>query len=116
MSWSAFRRAAPTPSGCRALVGSRGPRVSVACDRFYTLMVKRAIIAAVFLASTAAAQSPDTVTSSPVYWRRLAAGAATSILLHEAAHITTSYAVGGHPSFGFDKLRPTVYSGIVLTD
>jgi len=46
------------------------------------------------------------------YWPTLAAGAATSILLHEAGHIATAFAVGGHPTFGFDKLRPTVYSGI----
>lgn len=36
----------------------------------------------------------------------------TSILLHEAAHIATAFAVGGRPTFGFDKLRPTVYSGV----
>jgi hypothetical protein len=46
------------------------------------------------------------------YWRAFAAGAATSLLLHEAAHVGTSLALGAHPSFGFDKGRPTVYSGI----
>ncbi len=39
-------------------------------------------------------------------------GAATSILAHEVGHVVAAYAVGGHPSFGFDKARPTVYSGI----
>jgi len=39
-------------------------------------------------------------------------GAATSIMLHEAAHIMVSVAAGEHPTFGFDKLRPTIYSGI----
>ena len=37
---------------------------------------------------------------------------AASILLHEGAHVVTALAVGGDPSFGFDKLRPTIYSGI----
>ena len=46
------------------------------------------------------------------YWRDFAAGFASSLLLHESAHIATSYAVGSHPSFGFDKGRPTVYSNI----
>ena len=43
---------------------------------------------------------------------RFGAGAISSLLFHEAAHIATSYAVGGHPTFGFDKLRPTIFSGI----
>lgn len=60
----------------------------------------------------ARAQSRDTITLSTNYWGKFALGFTTSILLHEAAHIMTSYAVGGHPSFGFDELRPTIYSGI----
>ena len=36
-----------------------------------------------------------------------------SLLLHEAAHVATAKAVGGHPSFGFDAFRPTVYSGLI---
>jgi hypothetical protein len=56
----------------------------------------------------------DSVRLSPSYWPKLVAGAASSILAHEAAHIITSYAVGGKPTFGFDNLRPTVYSGIHL--
>jgi hypothetical protein len=43
---------------------------------------------------------------------RFVFGFVTSILAHEAGHVVASYAVGGHPSFGFDKGRPTVYSGI----
>jgi hypothetical protein len=39
-------------------------------------------------------------------------GFVTSILAHEAGHVVAAYAVGGHPSFGFDKGRPTIYSGI----
>ncbi|HWZ59378.1 MAG TPA: hypothetical protein VNW46_10425 [Gemmatimonadaceae bacterium] len=40
------------------------------------------------------------------------AGGVTSILAHEAGHIIASYAVGAHPSFGFDHGRPVLYSGI----
>jgi len=46
------------------------------------------------------------------YWRNFVAGAATSLLLHEAAHVGTSLALGARPSFGFDRGRPTVFSGI----
>jgi len=46
------------------------------------------------------------------YWRDFTAGFAASLLAHESAHIVTSYAVGSHPTFGFDKGRPTVYSNI----
>lgn len=42
----------------------------------------------------------------------MALGFATSILSHEAGHVIAAYAVGAHPYFGFDKGRPTVYSGI----
>jgi len=46
------------------------------------------------------------------FWRNFALGAATSLVLHEAGHIGTSLALGARPSFGFDRGRPTVYSGI----
>lgn len=46
------------------------------------------------------------------HWRGLAAGVATSLLAHEAAHVLTALAVGAHPTFGLDHGRPTVYSGI----
>ena len=49
------------------------------------------------------------------YWRRMAAGFASSILAHEGAHLVTAVAVGGSPSVGFDKGRPTVYSGLDAT-
>lgn len=42
----------------------------------------------------------------------MAAGFATSILAHEGAHVVTAVAVGGHPTFGLSKGRPTVYSGL----
>jgi hypothetical protein len=59
-----------------------------------------------------AAQAADSVRLAPNYWQHLTLGVTTSILLHEAGHIATSFAVGSHPSFGFDELRPTIYSGI----
>jgi hypothetical protein len=46
------------------------------------------------------------------YWRRFGIGFASSILAHEAAHFVTAVAVGAHPYVGFDKGRPTVFSGI----
>ena len=46
------------------------------------------------------------------YWRRFAAGFTTSLLAHESAHVVTALAVGGRPTFGLDKGRPTVYSGL----
>jgi hypothetical protein len=62
------------------------------------------------------AQASDSTTSThrpPHYWRDVAAGFAASLLAHEAAHVTTSLVLGGHPTFGFDKGRPTVYSGFI---
>jgi hypothetical protein len=47
-----------------------------------------------------------------MHWRGFAAGFITSIGLHEAAHIGAALAAGGRPSFGLDRGRPTVYSGI----
>jgi hypothetical protein len=82
---------------------------------FYTGLAIRAITTFVALLSLAAPSQAQDSTASLVgsaYWRRFGEGAITSILLHEAAHIATSIAVGGRPTFGFDKLRPTIYSGI----
>jgi hypothetical protein len=46
------------------------------------------------------------------FYRRMTAGFAASILLHESAHFVSAYSMGFHPHFGFDKWRPTVFSGI----
>jgi len=80
------------------------------------------LIALVLLPVALTAQHPvpsDSVTPKAAssshpkhYWRKLAAGFASSILFHEAGHVVTAYAIGAHPHFGFDKGRPTVYSGI----
>ncbi len=56
----------------------------------------------------------DDSTSRPTthFKTRFVLGFISSILAHEAGHVIASYAVGGRPYFGFDKGRPTVYSGI----
>lgn len=81
---------------------------------FYTRNAFRAITLAVVIGTPCAAQDSASAktTTRTAYWVRFSAGAISSILFHEAAHIGTSYAVGGHPTFGFDKLRPTIFSGI----
>ncbi len=50
------------------------------------------------------------------FYRRLAAGFVTSILVHESAHFAASYAMGFHPHWGTNKGRPTVFSGINEAD
>src|SRR5258707_2389474 len=69
----------------------------------------------VLIASSAGAESyssRDQAESSDGYWKKFALGAGVSLLAHESAHILTSIALGFHPYIGFDKGRPTVYSGI----
>ena len=98
--------------------------------RGHALTAALVVVAAVGVpASRAAAQAPadSAVHGSPGtaprmssvsrhhYWRRMAAGFATSLLAHEGAHVVTAAVVGGHPTFGFDKGRPTVYSGLDAT-
>jgi hypothetical protein len=84
-------------------------------------MLLRSIFAALSLMTASAgaqASVADTTRPSPApvaqphYKLRFALGFITSILAHESGHVIASYAVGGHPSFGFNKWRPTVYSGI----
>ena len=83
-------------------------------------LARRTLFALVVLAGTsprlpAQTAAPDsTTTQRPArhYWRDFTAGFATSLLAHESAHVVTSLALGYHPTFGFDKGRPTVYSGI----
>jgi len=72
--------------------------------------------------ATAKAQGAETAADSSIrsnaptrerhYWSRFAAGAASSLLLHEAGHVGTALMLGARPSFGFDRGRPTVFSGI----
>lgn len=58
-------------------------------------------------------QADDSTEKSATHFKtRFVLGFVSSILAHEAGHVMASYAVGGHPSFGLDKGRPTVYSGI----
>jgi hypothetical protein len=65
-----------------------------------------------------AAQTTDSIPApvppvAPHYWRNLSLGATSSILLHEMGHISVALIFGHNPTFGFDKLRPTIYSGII---
>ena len=52
------------------------------------------------------------VQSHESYWSRLALGFGVSLLAHESAHLITATLLGAHPYVGFDKGRPTIYSGI----
>jgi hypothetical protein len=72
----------------------------------------RVLIAVAALPVSVAAQEADSVRLSANYWPKLMAGAITSILLHETGHIAAALIIGDSPTFGFDKLRPTIYSGI----
>ena len=74
--------------------------------------VLASVFGCAFVAATARAQATDTLASRASYWRHFGYGVATSLALHEMAHVITAKAVGGSPWFGFDKLRPTIYSGI----
>jgi hypothetical protein len=69
-------------------------------------------VAAAPRADSATADSLPRASRPAHYWRHFAAGFAASLLAHETAHVVTALAVGGRPTFGFDKGRPTVYSGI----
>jgi hypothetical protein len=78
-------------------------------------MLRRSIAALALVTAAAArgsAQRADTLELSPNYWRLFWLGATTSLAVHEAAHVATALAVGGHPSFGFNAARPTIYSGL----
>jgi hypothetical protein len=90
--------------------------------RFRSISAAAALVfAVVFAVRPIGAQTEaatDTTSRAPAlapqphYKLRFALGFVSSILAHESGHIIASYAVGGHPSFGFDHGRPTVYSGI----
>jgi hypothetical protein len=88
--------------------------------RIRCLLASTLVLALVILSRDVSAQAvlADSTreTAAPVpqrhYKLRFALGFVSSILAHESGHIIASYAVGGHPSFGFNKWRPTIYSGI----
>ena len=85
----------------------------------FSHVARSAMLAAALSAAAGrpvSAQAADSVTATrraPHYWRDVAAGFAASLLAHETAHVTTSLVLGGHPTLGFDRGRPTVYSGFV---
>jgi len=100
-----------------------------AARRSLRALFRATIVAAIVLPANLGAQAlVDTTAVSPTvaeratrgerpahYWRNVAAGFASSLLIHEAAHVVTAVAVGGRPTFGFSKGRPTVYSGLDAT-
>src|SRR5882724_7803050 len=64
-------------------------------------------------AGEARAQDRDTASRAPAFSvPQFVAGAAVSLAAHETAHVLTSLAMGGHPSFGFNSGRPVIHSGI----
>jgi hypothetical protein len=89
--------------------------------RFRSILAAAALVSAAalaappLLAQAAAADSAPAappLVPQPHYKLRFAVGFISSILAHEGGHVIASYAVGGHPSFGFNHGRPTIYSGI----
>src|SRR5205085_42796 len=46
------------------------------------------------------------------WWQFFVTGFASSIVMHEGAHIVAAYAMGARPTFGLNEGRPTIYSGI----
>src|SRR6476620_2230018 len=96
----------PLRSGCSAKkISSRASRAMLVCFASIAFLSG--------LTSTAAAQTgpaADRPALQDNYWRRFALGFGASILVHETAHILTSFAVGARPHIAFDKGRPTVYS------
>jgi hypothetical protein len=62
--------------------------------------------------TTEAPETPAAYVRPAHYWRSVAAGFAASLLAHEGAHVITAVAVGGRPTFGLSKGRPTVFSGL----
>jgi hypothetical protein len=82
-------------------------------DSITTRLRRASLIVPLLVGVAARAQAPDSVPPlSTNYWRKFVLGFSTSLLVHEAGHLVTSVAVGGHPSFGFDTGRPTIYSGL----
>ena len=80
--------------------------------RFLALSVTAALTAfpAPARGQTDSAAQRDAETRS--HWRRFALGFAGSILAHETAHFAAAISLGAKPHVGFDKGRPTVFSGI----
>jgi hypothetical protein len=77
--------------------------------------VALALLVPACLANSQTPSLPPAALSSRIHWRSFAAGFVASVGLHEAAHIGTAVALGGRPSFGLDRGRPTVFSGIDAT-
>jgi hypothetical protein len=96
-------RFAPDTSLRKNIASLRLPRLRAAC---------LGVVAMAASPTIAHAQTSMSAAPANHYWRNLAMGFGTSILAHETAHVLTAYAVGAHPHFGFDRGRPTIFSGI----
>jgi hypothetical protein len=78
-------------------------------------VLRTALALAVLVPAAARAQAPVSH-AAPARpqgsWKRFWAGFATSILSHEGGHIAAALLQGARPTFGLNRGRPTVYSGI----
>ena len=76
-------------------------------------MARAARVVAPLALAAALAASPSPAGAQGVPgWLQFVGGAVSSILVHEAGHVTASALLGGSPSFGFDRGRPVIYSGL----
>src|SRR4029077_18242302 len=99
---------------CTLHAGDQAKKISSRSSRAMIVGIASTLLI-VLIASPASAQSyssREQAESSDGYWKKLALGAGISLFAHESAHILTAIALGYHPYIGFDKGRPTVYSGI----
>ena len=78
--------------------------------------VRAAAMLAVLSGSSSAQAPPPSDAANaprpPHYWRDVGKGFLSSLLAHEGAHVVTALVVGGRPTVGLDRGRPTVFSGI----
>ena len=99
------------------MLHSECPPKKIGCRAYRAILLGLAtvVLLSVFTATTAHAQrftSFRAADSTDTYWKRFALGFGAILLAHESAHFLASRAMGYHPYIAFDKLRPTVYSGI----
>lgn len=104
----------------RSVIGAslrvKDPESKISLQTRRAITFGAALALATFLPVELAAQqlAPFAATANQPkeYWTRLALGFGISLAAHESAHVLSSLAMGFHPYIGFDKGRPTIYSGI----
>ncbi|MEO8561494.1 MAG: hypothetical protein ABI601_05430 [bacterium] len=100
-------------SSALALTGPHRRAVSVRALVLAVIASTPSVLGAQSRADTTATADTTPAPRRPAhYWRSVFAGFATSLLAHESAHVLTAIAVGGRPTIGVSKGRPTVYSGL----